>query len=789
MKNATNTEDGLRERMCACGETQQRVIPASKKEYTISYNNLKSADYPTPNGYNSNEGLLNLPKPESVGYKFIGWYTASIGGDLVDYIPKNSTQDYVLFAHWELITYDITYKSVPNNTNPTSYDIEDKLKLQTPEWSGLMFTYWSDEDGNIYTPEANITSLPEKITGDLILTAHWKVPQNIAVPAESGFQLYSDYSSEDGFIYFIYDIGTIENVVLDRSDLYNKQGNFSRDLTSSKTVTISEEVAKSIANTVSNSISKTDVWEETKDWAKTHTDTFNAQIGASIELENKVLTTGIKAKIEGLLNTGEEDSTTNGWTSSTGGSTTEDNTNSETISTSIAYKQEITSDTTVTYSISGDLPNGYYACVNAGNIRVIAVISYDISTGSLYLNTYTRLDNMHSMIMYYENVNQLNNPSVEGLAFEITEEIETKILHTVKNSYYVKYDANGGTGNMPTTMHFVGAEERLPNNTFTRDNYKFVGWELETDDGIQSLQDGQMINNLANPLETVTLKAKWEYALSYVRDGDYIYFGEYPQTIKSDDVTITSTIDDRGYYLGSDGCYYAEVVARTYYQTTTYTFSTGATITNDEVYYFKVEPIRWRILSESNGKAFILCDSIIANMSYHSTYTLEWDSDIYYSNSDGVPNGTYANNYKYSEIRSWLNDQFYKTAFSDLQQQIILTTEVDNSAISTGASSNPYICENTYDKVFLLSYDEVTNSEYGLSLSSRKMFTSDYTRSTGVYMETNLDNYGEGYWRLRSPSSLKSQYTQIVFENGNIEKLAYMGLQHFGVVPAIWITL
>ena len=43
----------------------------------------------------------------------------------------------------------------------------------------------------------------------------------------------------------------------------------------------------------------------------------------------------------------------------------------------------------------------------------------------------------------------------------------------------------------------------------------------------------------------------------YVRDGDYIYFGEYPQTIKASDVVITSTQDERGYYLGSDGAAFA----------------------------------------------------------------------------------------------------------------------------------------------------------------------------------------------------------------------------------------
>ena len=38
------------------------------------------------------------------------------------------------------------------------------------------------------------------------------------------------------------------------------------------------------------------------------------------------------------------------------------------------------------------------------------------------------------------------------------------------------------------------------------------------------------------------------FKYTYIRTGEYIYFGEYPQTIKADDVIITDTVDSRGYY-------------------------------------------------------------------------------------------------------------------------------------------------------------------------------------------------------------------------------------------------
>lgn len=255
----------------------------------------------------------------------------------------------------------------------------------------------------------------------------------------------------------------------------------------------------------------------------------------------------------------------------------------------------------------------------------------------------------------------------------------------------------------------------------------------------------------------------------YTRDGNYIYFGEYPQSIKADNVTITTAVDDRGYYLGSDGNYYAKVVADPY--STSYTFSSGSEITKGEAYYFKVEPIRWRILSSDDETALILCDSIIANMAYRKDYS---------------------NNYKNSDVRAWLNATFYETAFDHLQRSIILTTTVDNSVASTGHSSNPHACEDTEDKIFLLSYSEVTNSSYGFASSAstydtaRRMKTSDYSRATGAYMSTN--GSGNGRWWLRSPDIDSGPYARDIYLDGQVSNYT-IGHSGHGVVPALRIKL
>jgi hypothetical protein len=269
------------------------------------------------------------------------------------------------------------------------------------------------------------------------------------------------------------------------------------------------------------------------------------------------------------------------------------------------------------------------------------------------------------------------------------------------------------------------------------------------------------------PNKNITLYAKWTL---YLRDGIYIYFGEYPQTIKEDNVVISTQQDSRGYFLGSDGAYYAKVVASPY--GSNYYFSDGKSVINGGIYYFKVELIKWRILNESSGEALILCESIIANKRYDDS----------------------SNNYKNSEIRAWLNDQFYDTAFTNLQKQLVITTEVDNSVYSTGDNPNHNVCENTFDKVFLLSYREVTNSSYGFSSDSsasdtaRQKVTSDYSRATGAYTTTSSSYYGNGLWWLRSPYSDYSDYARRLSCAGYVYHY-YVHYTDSDVVPALKIKL
>ncbi len=302
----------------------------------------------------------------------------------------------------------------------------------------------------------------------------------------------------------------------------------------------------------------------------------------------------------------------------------------------------------------------------------------------------------------------------------------------------------------------------------------------------------------------------------YIKDGEYIYFGTYPQS-EVTDINITTKLNtlsgtlptstnnnnwtSYGYYIEGNisnymwyqdieynnekyrGVYFTSY--RPYY--TDYSSSTDNSYQDNNgyntnnIYWFKYEPIKWRILTEENNKALLLCEMIIDSQEYYNT-----------SNNRTINGETiYANNYEYSTIRKWLNDNFYNTAFNELQKEIIELTLVDNSASTTGNTTNKYACNNTNDNIFLLSKQDVINSSYGFNTND---FASDPTRQKklteyAMCQGASASYYVNGYWWLRSPSDYNSYNARHVGNYGNADDYRYVYNAYDGVCPALWITL
>ncbi len=333
--------------------------------------------------------------------------------------------------------------------------------------------------------------------------------------------------------------------------------------------------------------------------------------------------------------------------------------------------------------------------------------------------------------------------------------------------YTIIYDANGGEVGIESQIVNFGASYTLP--VPTREGWTFIGWYNDS-----TLYQAGIWNTKSD----VVLTANW-ISKPFIENGNqYIYFGEYPQTLKQDSVTITSnTPDSNDYYLGSDGARYAKVEAQPY--SSPYYFSNKQQIVKGTTYYFKVEPIKWKILQVNGTQYKLVTDLIIDNQMFHS------------SDSTRTIDGKtiYASNYEYSDIRKWLNEDFYNKAFTKELQAYINITLVDNSLASTGDSSNKYICNDTHDKVYLLSYKDITNEEYGFTdYTSREKQLTDYAKAKGCYMNTRTDVYNNGYYWLRSPNDDYGYHARYVSNNGDIN-YNWVYYDYVGVSAAITISL
>ena len=270
---------------------------------------------------------------------------------------------------------------------------------------------------------------------------------------------------------------------------------------------------------------------------------------------------------------------------------------------------------------------------------------------------------------------------------------------------------------------FIEAKAASDGSIAVKSNGKqFLGWFTEPEFTNQ-------VTSLTIALGDVTLYAKWgddvvvTRNVPYLRvdssnrpadDGAFLLMGVYPQDYVSSPA-ITGT--DGNYSTDADGNLYQAV---------------GGTR------YYRVEPICWRIVSESGGLSYLLAEDVL----YGGTF------------------GT-STSYASSRVRTWLNNDFLNAAFSQQQRDLISTTTVDGAR----------------DKVFVPSKAELT------SLVSTARKATDYAQTSGMRNESN----GYAYWWTRTAHSSAGNMTVVTQANG--EMPCAPTKSNIGIVPALNIRL
>ena len=180
------------------------------------------------------------------------------------------------------------------------------------------------------------------------------------------------------------------------------------------------------------------------------------------------------------------------------------------------------------------------------------------------------------------------------------------------------------------------------------------------------------------------------------------------------------------------------------------------------------EPIVWRVLADDNGKLLMISEEGL-------------DAKPYNENMPGITNITWEE----CSLRKWLNEDFYREAFTEEEQSHIRLTHVINEDnLDYGTEGG----KNTGDKVFLLSIKEA--EKYFESDESRMVFATPFAKTVGEWGGAWVSELtGTSWWWLRSPGSNNPISTAIVKDDGSVYSFGSMYSYANGVVrPALVIS-
>lgn len=153
---------------------------------------------------------------------------------------------------------------------------------------------------------------------------------------------------------------------------------------------------------------------------------------------------------------------------------------------------------TVSFDANGG--SGYMSGLTVGNQYVLPESTFTAPAGATFKCWDVNGTEMHP-----------------GDAITISKSVTVKaVWYIAPTSYDVAFDANGGTGAMANQTIADGAAAVLSENTFTKEDYRFAGWNTSADGtGTSYVDKASITSNLVALGETVKLYAQWEYVGSY----------------------------------------------------------------------------------------------------------------------------------------------------------------------------------------------------------------------------------------------------------------------------------
>ena len=183
--------------------------------------------------------------------------------------------------------------------------------------------------------------------------------------------------------------------------------------------------------------------------------------------------------------------------------------------------------------------------------------------------------------------------------------------------------------------------------------------------------------------------------------------------------------------------------------------------------------ILWRVLDERDDKKLMISEYVLDFRTYHDDFV-----DVTWEHSD---------------IRRWLNHDFYRQFTTAERTQIIEVEVVNDDNLWEPRTPGG---RDTMDKIFLLSVEEVVRYFGDSGELARPRSRDDFQDGWGFYDEFDdnrkarlKDSDFAAPWWLRSPGSV-SVFAAFVDSDGSVFVNSPVGVDNeIGVRPALWISV
>lgn len=285
------------------------------------------------------------------------------------------------------------------------------------------------------------------------------------------------------------------------------------------------------------------------------------------------------------------------------------------------------------------------------------------------------------------------------------------------------------------------------------------GFFHEDADGSGTYTAGDKVSFGSYPQDLVEdedlLAALADYEPADGPDGNWTSYGYYDQGEQADymffrDVELDG-VSYRGVYLQGYRPYYFDLPAD---EDHSYIDDQGFAL--DETYWFTCGPIIWNVLDYQEGQLLLSAQACLEGQPFQAVYTGDSAETI------AAPEGGNLNDWEGSTLRAFLNGDFYDLAFTEAEKAMIAEVTLDNR--NSGFGTNEYqTCQNdTSDRVFLLSYEDLENADYGFldTAKARSRSFTAYSTIQGLRPSgegTTEDGLPACFYMLRSAGS--SSYT------------------------------